>query len=104
MWRKTRWTRTPGRNLTITATAKSESGLEWIRLRYRHLTQFEDYESVDMTFAPQTGRYEATIPGAFVVPEWDLMYFVEALGKDGDGRMAPDMEQEMPYVIVPVKR
>ena len=32
------------------------------------------------------------------------MYFVEAVAKNGDGRMAPDMEQEMPYVIVPVQR
>jgi hypothetical protein len=93
-----------GRNLTIQATVESEPGLQWVRLRYRHLTQFEDYESVDMTFDPDAARYVATIPGSFIVPEWDLMYFVEALAKNGDGRMAPDMEREMPYVIVPVKR
>lgn len=94
----------PGRSLTVNATAESEYGLKSVRLRYRHLTQFEDYESVDMTFAPGTGKYVATIPGSFIVPEWDLMYFVEALANSGDGQMAPDMEQEMPYVIVPVKR
>jgi hypothetical protein len=94
----------PGRDLMVTATAECGSGLKWIRLRYRHMTQFEDYESVDMTLDPDTGKFVAAIPGSFIVPEWDLMYFVEALAKNGDGRMAPDMEQEMPYVIVPVKR
>jgi hypothetical protein len=94
----------PGHDLTITATAAGNSGLEWIRLRYRHLTQFEDYKSADMTFDPDSGRFAATIPGSFIVPEWDLMYFVEALSENGDGRTTPDMEREMPYVIVPVKR
>ncbi len=56
-----------------------------------------------MTLDPDTGNYVGTIPGLFIMAEWDLMYFVEALAKNGDGRMAPDMEQEMPYVIVPVR-
>ncbi len=94
----------PGRDLAIAVTVQSESELKWIRLRYRHLTQFEDYESADMRLDPSTGKYVATIPGSSVVPEWDLMYFVEALAKNGDGRTAPDMEKGMPYVIVPVQR
>jgi len=93
----------PSQDLTITATAESDAKLEWIRLRYRHLTQFEDYESVDMTFNPKTGKYAATIPGRFIVPEWNVMYFVEAVDKNGHGCMIPDMEQQMPYVIVPVE-
>ena len=94
----------PGQDLTIAATADCESGLNTIRLRYRHLTQFEDFESVDMTLDSTTGKYTAKIPGSFIVPEWDLMYFVEVVANNGDGRMVPDMEQEMPYVIVPVER
>jgi hypothetical protein len=57
-----------------------------------------------MTLDPDTAKYVATIPGSFIVPEWDLMYFVEALAENRDGVMAPDMEQGMPYVIVPVQR
>jgi hypothetical protein len=94
----------PGRDLTVTASAEGESELEWIRLRYRHLTQFEDFETVEMTRDPATGNYVGTIPGSFIVPEWDLMYFVEAVAKNGDGRIVPNLEQEMPYVIVPVDR
>ncbi len=46
----------------------------------------------------------AAIPADFIVPEWDVMYFVEALDQKGHGRKAPDLEEEMPYVVVPVKR
>jgi hypothetical protein len=95
---------TPGQDLTVTATAESESPLEAVRLRYRHLTQFEDYETIEMTLDPTTGKYAGIVPGYFIVSEWDLIYFIEALPKNGNGRIAPDLEQEMPYVIVPVER
>jgi hypothetical protein len=94
----------PGRDLVITATVAGKGDLQSIRLRYRHLTQFEDYQSVDMIFDSGKGKYTATIPGSFIVPEWDLMYFVAAVTKRGEGLMAPDMEEGMPYVIVPVTR
>ena len=51
-----------------------------------------------------TGAYEAVIPGIFIVPAWDLMYFVEAMDTPGNGRMYPDMDNEMPYVIVHLDR
>ena len=57
-----------------------------------------------MSLDPATGKYAGTIPGSFIVPEWDLIYFVQALPKNGNGRMAPNLEKELPYVIVPVER
>jgi hypothetical protein len=48
--------------------------------------------------------FVATIPGDFIVPQWDMMYFVEAVDQQGHGWKVPDFEKEMPYVIVPVKR
>lgn len=95
---------TPGQDLTVTAAVDSESPLEDVRLRYRHLTQFEDYETVTMSLDPTTGKYTGMIPGSFIVSEWDLVYFVEALAENGNGRVAPDLERELPYVIVPVDR
>ena len=95
---------TPGRDLVVTAAVEGSPSLEWIRLRYRHLTQFEDYRSVEMVWNPQRREYAATIPGAFIVPEWDVMYFVECVDGEGRGRKVPDLEEEMPYVIVRVKR
>ena len=57
-----------------------------------------------MTLDETTGRYIGTIPGQFVIPRWDVMYFVEALDEAGNGRMYPDLESEMPYVIVHLRR
>jgi hypothetical protein len=95
---------TPGQDLVITAAVDDSPQLDWIRLRYRHLTQFEDFQSVEMAWDPQLKRFRAAIPGDFIVPQWDVMYFVEAVDQQGRGRKAPDLEKEMPYVIVPVKR
>ena len=74
-----------------------------VRLRYRHLTQYEDYQSAAMT-AGRDGTFTARIPGAFVTRDWDVMYFVEVISRDGAGRNYPDLDKETPYVIVPVRR
>jgi hypothetical protein len=82
--------------------AQAETGTR-LRLRYRHLTQFEDYQAAEM--APDsTGMYTARIPGSFIVPKWDLIYFVEAIGAGHRGRNYPDLEESAPYVVVPVER
>ena len=85
--------------------------MKWVRLRYRHATQFEDYETAPMKrnpstglFDPTTGIYEGEIPGEFIIPKWDVMYFVETLDTKGNGRMYPDLKDEAPYVIVGLER
>jgi len=93
-----------GRDLLIAARAAVPAEVKWMRLRYRHLTQYEDYRTAEMTLDSKTGSYTAAIPAAFIDPKWDLIYFVEVVGKNGAGRMYPDLEREMPYVIVAVKR
>jgi hypothetical protein len=90
----------PGQDYRVTARVGSPAGVKSVRLRYRHLTQFEDYETLEMKPDQKTGLYAAVIPGAFLVPQWDLMYFVEAIDAAGNGRMYPDLEKEAPYVIV----
>jgi hypothetical protein len=97
-------TAVPGEPVRVTAQVTDSSGVKLVRLRYRHLTQFEDYESVEMLLDESSGRHVAEIPGEFVIPRWDLMYFVEALDEVGNGRMVPDLESEMPYVIVRLRR
>ena len=94
----------PGQAVKVTAEVRDSSGVKWVRLRYRHLTQMEDYRSAEMKLEAASGRYQAEIPGDFVVPEWDLMYFVEAIDQKGNGRMYPDVETEMPYVILELER
>ncbi|MBI4873108.1 MAG: hypothetical protein HY822_00595, partial [Acidobacteria bacterium] len=94
----------PGQDLRITVRAGDLSSVKSIRLRYRHLTQIEDYQTAEMILDPQTGRHAATIPGSFIVPQWDLIYFVEVLDKQGHGRMYPDLDHDTPYVLVPLIR
>jgi len=94
----------PGKNLVVRAYVTPTVQLKWIRLRYRHVTQFEDYQTVEMTFDPAGGCYIGVIPGSFIVPRWDLMYFAEALPIHGAGCKAPDLDREIPYVIVRVQR
>jgi hypothetical protein len=94
----------PGKDFKITAKAGTPQAVKWIRLRYRHVSQYEDYQTAEMELDSKTGLYSAAIPAAFIDPKWDLMYFVEAVGKNGSGRMYPDLERETPYVIVGVKR
>ncbi|SPE38586.1 conserved hypothetical protein [Candidatus Sulfopaludibacter sp. SbA3] len=93
-----------GRDLRIAVKAAASEQVKWMRLRYRHVSQFEDYQTAEMTLDAKSGLSTATIPAAFLDPKWNLMYFVEVVGKNGAGRMYPDLEHEMPYVIVAVKR
>ena len=46
----------------------------------------------------------AFIPGSEIVPEFDLMYYVEAIDRLANGAIAPDMDIEPSYVVVPVER
>jgi hypothetical protein len=93
----------PGEDFEVAVKAADPSGVRTVRLRYRHLTQYEDYATAEMTRGAD-GLYRARIPGRFVVPEWDLIYFVEAVDSAGNGSNAPDLEQGPPYRIVSVVR
>ena len=44
------------------------------------------------------------MPGDFIIPQWDFMYFIEAEDKAGNGTIWPDLEKEMPYIIVQLQR
>jgi hypothetical protein len=95
----------PGKDLRVSAHVESQSGIKSVRLRYRHMTQTEDYQTAEMTRdSSSSDNFTGTIPGSFIDPKWDLMYFIETIGNNGGGRMYPDLEIEQPYVIVPVKR
>jgi len=61
----------PGKPLTVSAEIRNPSGVQSVRLHYRHLRQDENYIATDM--APK-GKdiYEAIIPGDFLDPTWDL--------------------------------
>ena len=93
-----------GRPLRIVARATDPTGVKSLRLRYRHVTQFEDYRTLEMQPTGRPDEFAATIPGEFLVPEWDAMYFIEAIDGAGHGTMWPDFRHEPPYVFVRLLR
>jgi hypothetical protein len=94
----------PGADFTVRAKVTASAGVRWIRLRYRHLNQKEDYETLAMRREGTTGIYGASIPGSFITTQWDLIFYVEVVDNHGTGRIYPDLEHETPYVIEPVRR
>ncbi|MCL5271387.1 MAG: hypothetical protein M1457_12740 [bacterium] len=93
-----------GQPITISAEVSDPSGVKWVRLRYRTLTQFVDYSTLEMKPVGEAGRYEAVVPAAQIDPQWDFMYYIEAMDSRGNGRIHPDFEREAPYVVVRLKR
>ncbi len=89
----------PAHNLEISASVRAAAGVKSVRLRYRHVTQYEDYQTAEMTLDPKTKLYTAHIPPAFVDAKWHLMYYVEVIDKNGGGRIFPDLESATPYVV-----
>jgi len=94
----------PGHDFPVSARVEAQSGVKSVRLRYRHMTQTEDYQTAEMSLDSGSGNYTGQIPASFIDKKWDLMYFIETIGNNGGGRMYPDLEVEQPYVIVSVKR
>src|SRR5206468_2538543 len=68
-----------GPNLEVAARVTAPAGVKSVRLRYRHLTQYEDYQTAEMALDAKSGNYTARIPAEFSTAKWDLMYFVEVI-------------------------
>jgi hypothetical protein len=94
----------PDQDFAVQVKVVAPAGVKWVRLRYRHVNQKEDYQTADMPLDAQTGFYAASIPASFIDARWDLMYFVEIVDPQGNGRIYPDLEAETPYIITSVKR
>ncbi len=92
------------RPLTVTAEVRDPSGVNWVRLRYRNVTQFQDYQTLPMLPTGKKDEYQAVVPGEHIVSEWDFMYFIEVMDNAGNGRIYPDLERETPYVVVRLQR
>jgi hypothetical protein len=93
-----------GQPIRIVVRATDPSGMRSLKLRYRHVTQYEDYLTLDLKPTGRPDEYAATIPGNFVIPKWDVTYFVEAIDGAGNGTMWPDFLHEAPYVFVHLQR
>jgi hypothetical protein len=92
----------PGKPLSISAKVEDPSGVKWVHLLYRGLSQHQDFQVLPMLPTGSGNEYQATIPGDNVDPHFDLMYMFEVMDNDGNGKIYPDLSQETPYVVVKV--
>ena len=93
-----------GKPLALKATVRDPAGVKWVRLRYRSVNQHQDFRTLAMLYKGDKNYFDAVIPGEEIVPTWDLMYFIEAMDRDGNGAIFPDLDEETPYVVVKLKR
>ena len=94
----------PGEPLKITAQVRDPAGVKWVRLRYRGVNQHQDYSTLRMLPTGEKDEYQTEIPAQHIRPEWDLMYYIEAMDNHCNGKIHPDLEKETPYVVVQVQR
>lgn len=89
-----------GKPLRIVAQVQDPSGIAWVWLRYRGLSQHQDFRTLAMLPTGNGSEYEATIPGEDIDPKFDLMYLFEVMDNAGNGKIYPDLERETPYIVV----
>jgi hypothetical protein len=92
----------PLKPLRITARVDDPSGVKWVRLRYRGVSEFQDFQELEMLPTGNGNEYEATIPAKDLDPQFDLMYLFEVMDNAGNGKIYPDMATETPYIVVNV--
>jgi hypothetical protein len=80
----------PGKPLTIRARVSDPSGVDRVVLRYRGLSRAQEYATIPM-LRSSNGSYAAEIPPLAIDLRWDLMYFIEAYDKVGNGKIYPDL-------------
>ena len=90
--------------LTITAEVSDASGVKHVRLRYRSVTQFEDYRTLEMKPAGKKNRYRCVVSGEHIPARWDFMYLIEVMDRNQNGAIWPDLNKRTPYVVVRLKR
>ncbi|MHB8862584.1 MAG: hypothetical protein ACYC6N_09280 [Pirellulaceae bacterium] len=90
--------------LAITAGVSDPAGVKWVHLRYRSVTQHQDYRTLPMIPTDEKDQYRTVIPVEELDPKWDLMYFIEVMDSRGNGRIYPDLNQQTPYIVVKLHR
>ncbi|HWB82722.1 MAG TPA: hypothetical protein VG675_01195 [Bryobacteraceae bacterium] len=94
----------PGEPVGIVAHVRDDSGVKWVRLRYRGLSQHQEFRTLAMLPMGRGDEYAATVPAANIDPKFDFMYLFEVMDNAGNGKIYPDLEKETPYIVVPMDR
>ncbi len=88
--------------LRITARVRDPSGVKWVHLRYRGVSEHQDFKLLNMLPTGKDNEYEATVPGEEIDPHFDFMYLFEVMDTAGNGKIYPDLAKETPYIVVNV--
>ena len=90
--------------ITIKIQITSPAGLKWVRLQYRAMNQYNDFEMLPMNPTGEKDTFEVTIPADRIDTNYNLMYLVEMMDNEGRGFIYPDFNNETPYEIVELNR
>jgi hypothetical protein len=90
--------------LTIHARVTAPAGIKWVQALYRGVNQTKDYETLEMKPVGDQGDYEAVIPADKLDPQFDFMYFIQAMDNQHHGVMFPDFNRQTPYFVVKLER
>jgi Beta-agarase/YXIM esterase-like, galactose-binding domain-like len=90
--------------LTVRAQVEDPSGVESVWVRFRSVNQKQDYATIQMLPTGRNDEYTAQIPGSYLDPRWNFMYFIEAFDNKGNGTIFPDLNKEAPYIVVSLHR
>jgi hypothetical protein len=96
----------PGTSVTVEGRALSRRAIQSFRLYYRYASQYYHWQVVELEPGPDEETGSAQIPGDYVVPEWDIMYYLEAVDDVGSGTFWPESDwiHTIPYQVVKVRR
>ena len=93
-----------GNPITISVKVTASAGVKWVHLLYRNVNQDVEYQTLPMELSGEKDTYKATVPADQINPKWDFMYLIEFMDNNGKGKIYPDLNKEMPYVIVKLIR
>lgn len=96
----------PGTDIAVAAEVSAQRQLQAFRIHYRYANQYYEWQVVDYELAPDGRTGTVYIPGDYVIPEWDIMYYLEAVDDVGRGTFWPksDWVHTIPYQVVRVGR
>jgi hypothetical protein len=87
--------------LSVEKASRADKSEVAARLYYRHVSQAERYESVEMQ--PGDGRYRATIPASYTNSPYPLEYYFELKHGPESAWIYPGLREDLtgqPYFVV----
>jgi hypothetical protein len=100
------FTASPGIDIDVSCDIEADGPLTRAVLHYRYANQYYAWNRVALQRQESGSTWRARIPGRYVVPHWDLMYYLEAVDDAGVGSLVPGGENlmEIPYWVVRPER